>query len=83
MVEDVRGGLGYKFQSGGGRNSRDDSNRTIKAKLVKIGELSKAASNFIFERRWWIILIAGISLIILSVGIRYQLLLSLYFRDPC
>ena len=82
MVEDVRGGLGYKFKSAG-RRKPTDGKRTIRAKLDKIGQLSKVACNFIFEKRWWIVLITGISLVILSVRIKDKLLLSLYFRDPC
>ena len=82
MVEDG-GGLGYKFQSAGRRTSRDGSNRTIRVKLDKIVQLSKEAWNFIFEKRWWIILTTGISLIIVSVRVKYELVLPLFFRDPC
>ena len=77
MVEDIRGGLGYKFQSGERRKSRDgkilrkkEKEKILRAKLVKIEFFLKEACHIIFERRWWIILFAGIFLVILSVRIQ-------------
>ena len=85
MVED-RGGLGYKFQSAGRRKSRDGSDCAVRAKLDELVKFSKEVCNFIFEKRWWIILSTGISLIILSVKDQIQTpsnVNMLYSRDLC
>ena len=66
MVED-RGGLGFKFQQK--RRKSRDGNRT-REKLEKLAQFSKVVWNFLSEKRWWVMLSTGLSLIFLSVRIK-------------
>ena len=72
MVED-RGGLGFKFQQK--RRKSRDGNRT-REKLEKLAQFSKMVWNFLLEKRWWVMLSTGLSLIFLSVRIKN--IISLY-----
>ena len=60
MVED-NSGLGYKFQSS--RRKRSSG------KVEKWKVLLKQGFCWIHEKRWWVVIISGVSLVIVSVSI--------------
>ena len=66
MVED-KGGLGYKFQSS--RRKGSSENRVRREKVEKWKVLLKQGCCWIHEKRWWVVIISGVSLVIVSVSI--------------
>ena len=66
MVED-NSGLGYKFQSS--RRKGSSGNPVIREKLEKWKVLLKQGFCWVHEKRWWIVIISGVSLVIVSVSI--------------
>lgn len=66
MVED-NSGLGYKFQSS--RRKGSSGNRVGWEKVEKWKVLLKQACCWIHEKRWWVVIISGVSLVIVSVSI--------------
>ena len=66
MVED-NSGLGYKFQSS--RRKGSSENRVKREKVEKWKVLLKQGFCWIHEKRWWVVIISGVSLVIVSVSI--------------
>ena len=66
MVED-NSGLGYKFQSS--RRKGSSGNRVRREKVEKWKVLLKQGFCWIHEKRWWVVIISGVSLVIVSVSI--------------
>ena len=66
MVED-NSGLGYKFQSS--RRKGSSGKRVRREKVEKWKVLLKQGFCWIYERRWWVVIISGVSLVIVSVSI--------------
>ena len=66
MVED-NSGLGYKFQSS--RRKGSSGNRVRREKVEKWKVLLKQGCCWIHEKRWWVVIISGVSLVIVSVSI--------------
>ena len=66
MVED-NSGLGYKFQSS--RRKGSSGNRVTWEKVEKCKVLLKQGFCWVHEKRWWVVIISGVSLVIISVSI--------------
>ena len=66
MVED-NSGLGYKFQSS--RRKGSSGNRVRREKLEKCKALLKQGFCWIHEKRWWVVIVSGVSLVVVSVTI--------------
>ena len=84
MVED-NSGLGYKFQSS--RRKGSSGKRVRREKVEKWKVLLKQGCCWIHEKRWWVVIISGVSLVILSVSIlmiqksQSQTTINLFSRD--
>ena len=81
MVED-NSGLGYKFQSS--RRKGSSENRVKREKVEKWKVLLKQGCCWIHEKRWWVVIISGVSLVIVSVSIlmiqKCKTLINLFSR---